>query len=192
MTTTSQTLARWDDLLRKKADTILLASSVLFECAQKGYLHNGRGAVFFLFANEYALRHDADDTQYTYVQLNALLEVAHADLCKLVEEYNPRTSFVLLLAAKVLPGGDSAPLKLYSALVNPECVKQLQGQMMQNIVSKLAVSIEAHNTDVHFCASTSCSKTGKLRCARCQDMWYCSAECQLEDWRYHKPRCVKK
>lgn len=112
----------------------------------------------------------------------------------MVQEYNFRESFVLLLGVKITPGDDAelAQLRFYTIIVNPNCVKQLQHQMVNSIVSKLATSIEAHNTDVHFCDSTSCAKNGKLRCARCQQAWYCSAECQLEDWRYHKLRCVKK
>lgn len=182
--------------LRKKAETIQLASNVLFDCAQKGYLHSGRGAIFFLFQSEDELINDSDDTKYSYVHLSALLDVTNEPVWKLVQEYEPRQSFVLLLGVKMTAGEDVelAQLRFYTVVVNPVCVQKLQSQLVHNIVSRLATSAQPthSNTDVHFCASTSCSNNGTLRCSRCQHVWYCSADCQLEDWRYHKPRCVKK
>ena len=37
----------------------------------------------------------------------------------------------------------------------------------------------------------ACEKSGELRCARCKDIWYCSAECQKQDWKRHKAACAK-
>lgn len=181
------------ELLRKKAETIQLASPVLFESAQQGYLNSGRGAIFFLFASEHDVQHDSDDTKYSYVHLAALVDVTTDPVWDMVQTYDPRQSFVLLLGAKITPGEtEMAQLQFYTVVVNPACVRQLQAHVMHNIVAKLTTSVQAHNSDLHHCGSTSCCKEGKLRCSRCQDVWYCSADCQLEDWRYHKQKCVKK
>lgn len=37
-----------------------------------------------------------------------------------------------------------------------------------------------------------CQKTGVnlSRCSRCKDTFYCSRDCQKEDWSSHKVKCV--
>jgi len=36
-----------------------------------------------------------------------------------------------------------------------------------------------------------CSKVeGLLQCSRCKNIMYCSKECQLADWKLHKPQCA--
>lgn len=38
----------------------------------------------------------------------------------------------------------------------------------------------------------TCIKCGEIatkRCSRCQSAWYCSRECQVADWKGHKPSC---
>jgi hypothetical protein len=34
--------------------------------------------------------------------------------------------------------------------------------------------------------------TALLKCAKCHDAKYCSAECQRTDWKKHKAVCVKR
>ena len=38
----------------------------------------------------------------------------------------------------------------------------------------------------------SCEKKGILRCGKCKDIFYCSAECQQCDWNRHKLGCIKR
>lgn len=183
-------LDRFYEPLRKKAETIKLSSAVLFEYAQQGYLQNGRGAIFFLYQSEHDLVHDSDHNQYNYVHLAALVDVTSEPVWKMVQEYEPRQSFVLLLGVRITAGHDvEVPqLKFYTVVVSPACVRQLQTQMVHNMMSRLVTPV----MEAHYCFSTSCCKEGKLRCARCEHVWYCSAECQLEDWKYHKTKCFKK
>ncbi|MCJ1235698.1 hypothetical protein MMC14_003669 [Varicellaria rhodocarpa] len=39
------------------------------------------------------------------------------------------------------------------------------------------------------CSSNSCSNTGTSRCNGCQDVLYCSKECQKAHWKTHKQTC---
>lgn len=34
-----------------------------------------------------------------------------------------------------------------------------------------------------------CGKTATQRCSQCKNQWYCSRECQLKQWKAHKPLC---
>jgi len=34
-----------------------------------------------------------------------------------------------------------------------------------------------------------CAKEAPTRCSRCRTAWYCSRQCQAQDWRRHKPAC---
>ena len=42
-----------------------------------------------------------------------------------------------------------------------------------------------------------CNKCGKdtpkrnSRCSRCQKVFYCSRDCQIQDWTQHRPACTK-
>jgi len=42
------------------------------------------------------------------------------------------------------------------------------------------------------CSNGKCSKAGTKRCTSCSQAFYCSKECQKEDWKNHKPICKKK
>jgi zinc finger MYND domain-containing protein 10 len=34
-----------------------------------------------------------------------------------------------------------------------------------------------------------CGKPAEQRCSACKNAWYCSRECQLKQWKAHKPLC---
>ncbi len=36
---------------------------------------------------------------------------------------------------------------------------------------------------------SNCGKEGKLRCSRCQEIFYCGQECQKTGWKVHKAIC---
>lgn len=38
----------------------------------------------------------------------------------------------------------------------------------------------------------TCNKRGKMKkCTQCKCTYYCSKECQIQDWKKHKKRCKK-
>lgn len=41
-----------------------------------------------------------------------------------------------------------------------------------------------------LCGALRCGlSTADLKCARCQGVFYCNAQCQKADWKRHKPYC---
>lgn len=66
---------------------------------------------------------------------------------------------------------------------------------LMNIAQQLC---EAYNTDLvekfmnkeeKFC--TTCGKAAIQRCSRCKNKWYCSRNCQVDDWDSHKVNCIE-
>ena len=48
------------------------------------------------------------------------------------------------------------------------------------------------NNDIKICHNKKCSEVGVMRCSRCKQVWYCSKNCQLSDWKNgHKKKCKK-
>jgi len=44
-----------------------------------------------------------------------------------------------------------------------------------------------------FMEDPKCGECGKLatqRCSKCKNSWYCSRDCQLRQWKKHKPVCA--
>lgn len=37
---------------------------------------------------------------------------------------------------------------------------------------------------------TECGKVATQRCSKCKNAWYCSRDCQLRQWKTHKPMCT--
>lgn len=46
------------------------------------------------------------------------------------------------------------------------------------------------STTLQLCEGCAPLKFGVLRCGRCDDVRYCSAECQRADWPRHRETCV--
>ncbi|KAF2640372.1 hypothetical protein P280DRAFT_480825 [Massarina eburnea CBS 473.64] len=58
-------------------------------------------------------------------------------------------------------------------------------------MEKLTVE-EGDNSQCHSCNKSRESLSSPLnKCAGCGKAWYCSKDCQKEDWKDHKPRCLK-
>jgi hypothetical protein len=55
------------------------------------------------------------------------------------------------------------------------------------------ITMVMSKTDEYFCKSVCikclCGKETKLRCSKCKKMYYCTLECQRNDYGYHKKIC---
>jgi len=63
---------------------------------------------------------------------------------------------------------------------------------IQKIFKEIGVVPNYFDINLHtMCAN--CFKTADTkRCSRCLKIYYCSRNCQAEDWVKHKPKCVNK
>lgn len=54
---------------------------------------------------------------------------------------------------------------------------------------------ESEARECNYCHKKESEKDGKeiklKRCSRCKKVYYCSKECQKEDWKTHKKECDK-
>jgi hypothetical protein len=47
--------------------------------------------------------------------------------------------------------------------------------------------------DCKLCTNPSCEKDHKnLKCSKCKQVMYCGKDCQVEDWKRHKPECRQR
>ncbi|KAG0045325.1 hypothetical protein BGZ83_009439 [Gryganskiella cystojenkinii] len=56
-------------------------------------------------------------------------------------------------------------------------------------------TIDAVESDIGFIGTKQCAvctmpETALKRCAKCKNRWYCSKDCQTDDWRTHKDHCT--
>jgi hypothetical protein len=54
--------------------------------------------------------------------------------------------------------------------------------------------MKLYNSDIfeQFMEDPKCANCGKIatqRCSKCKNQWYCSRECQVKQWKAHKPLC---
>lgn len=55
--------------------------------------------------------------------------------------------------------------------------------------------MQLYTSDVFedFMEDPKCAECGKVatqRCSKCKNAWYCSRDCQLRQWKAHKPICT--
>ena len=64
------------------------------------------------------------------------------------------------------------------------------GKFCANCLGKMAGLKINERKGVH-CVCSQCQSNKFSRCGRCQIVPYCSKQCQIEHWRYHKKMCKK-
>eukprot|EP00658_Telonema_sp_P-2_P027503 TRINITY_DN2121_c0_g1_i5.p1 TRINITY_DN2121_c0_g1~~TRINITY_DN2121_c0_g1_i5.p1 ORF type:complete len:226 (+),score=24.75 TRINITY_DN2121_c0_g1_i5:150-827(+) len=52
--------------------------------------------------------------------------------------------------------------------------------------------LETLRVDEQDPACTVCGQASAARCSRCRQAWYCSRECQVQDWPSHRSQCTMK
>ena len=80
----------------------------------------------------------------------------------------------------------------YNARVtNKEIINKLRTSVETHGTRDLAVRVrEAHPRDIEECEK--CVKSAPKKCSSCKKVYYCSQECQKQDWKFHKISCQKK
>ena len=72
--------------------------------------------------------------------------------------------------------------------------RQWNARRMYHFMVGVQVLIDSgagtETTPLRLCEGCAPLKFGVLRCGRCRDAYYCSAECQRADWRWHREACV--
>jgi len=56
-------------------------------------------------------------------------------------------------------------------------------------IDRVSVDASLDHIDVNFCDSCGTHTDDYFVCTSCELAYYCSSECQKNDWRVHRPRC---
>lgn len=71
--------------------------------------------------------------------------------------------------------------------VSPHNCEELEGVLL--------IRVDPSNYDDSIKSCDGCgfgvSKTSLKKCAKCEKVWYCSEECQKNEWTQHKHKCKK-
>lgn len=71
--------------------------------------------------------------------------------------------------------------------VSPHNCEELEGVLF--------IGVDPSNYDDSIKSCDGCglgvSKTSLKKCAKCEKVWYCSKECQKNEWTQHKHKCKK-
>lgn len=67
-------------------------------------------------------------------------------------------------------------------------------KVMQEQAKRLAETydfdmLESILPDDPKCGVATCGEPATFRCSKCKCTWYCRRQCQVEDWKKHKPMC---
>jgi len=85
--------------------------------------------------------------------------------------------------------------KLAEILENKYCIIRDLKQRLKNSEKKQALAelktelkkLKAQNSKKRRCKN--CTNEGKLVCSACKSVFYCSKECQIQDWKFHTVFC---
>lgn len=114
---------------------------------------------------------------------NALILLNNAD--------DPRELLTALNYNGLLPFETISPSTLlFKYIMDLAYCQELSSSVSQVADSSLEATKSEHNSCHNICAY--CSKSDcKMRCGRCQAVYYCSLKCQKEHWKSHKIDCKK-
>lgn len=133
-------------------------------------------------------------------QLPPLIELKHF-LCTLAVSGNKTNNGSMVL--EVLPQIKDNLIKDakkigYRNIVDSQRVIFIN--LKQGEILELAKKLnEAYNTDYlasleannegNLCGNSDCNKTANKKCSKCEAVYYCCRECQVDDWPAHKNQC---
>jgi hypothetical protein len=200
LTITSEEL---HEMLQATMSVMLLHSDKLHARAYEHYKAGGIGAYVIMFPSVFALE-SHPPASATYLTLDQLTRLRYRYGCELVDQYNPRTSFVFIVGVVsvrhgTLFGGCIAHASLNVDLERAFAKCGITGEGPQAAaLDKLAEEYEdlkrtRQPLQFRRCAREGCtsSSTTMRTCARCGGAYYCSRICQRTDWAArHKRQCA--
>jgi MYND finger len=172
-------------------------SKALFEVAQNGYDHRGRGSLVTMFPNIEAMEREKMNVWH-YLPREVLAEMDYSQVLHFVDMYDPKTQFVALATVNIKKpraGKDNAIMLCKMISRDTELVIQpnygVDGRVLpcQTLAGEdLTDAVQRGN--VLNCAASHCNATENLRvCGGCRDARYCSKECQLSHRPLHRNDC---
>ncbi len=168
--------------LQDQVTAFLLNSKRLFGEAYKQYVECGLGAFCMRLAGPELLCRDGTNCVLQYMDLMSLSRLPYAYPMKLVREYTPENSFVLVIGVTMgVAGGE-----VFTACM---AHRDVEDKLKQGLVAPSRAVVKHR---VGMCSRIACGTTSAhlQTCSRCRSVSYCSKECQYEDWRNgHKSRC---
>lgn len=193
------------EMLQATMSVMLLHSEELFQRAHEQYKKTGMGAYVIMFPSVYSLE-SHPPASATYVTLAQLSRLKYTYGCELVDQYNPRTSFVFIVGVVTVRHGTLFGGCIAHSGMGADLRRTFEkcgilgdgpeGQVLDQLTEEYEAAkrtrapLEFRRCNREGCTSSS---TTMRTCARCGDVYYCSRMCQRQDWgAQHKQVCRKK
>ncbi len=132
-----------------------------------------------------------DDPEIKFIPITNVLEIVSSCLIpKLwIEKRNPNLHMIICILIN-----DEFHVCKYPFLENIVSVYAIGSKKLTKVdLTELKNTFKASVIvkDIKGCWNPACKNIGKFkRCAICKKVAYCSRECQVSQWKYHKRSCV--
>jgi len=105
------------------------------------------------------------------------------DVCRLYAHIScPNCQVAIYCSQKCLENDLPEHAEICSTYINEE-----EGEEMEEGEEETLPELPEK---VHYCSVPTCTKKSTSRCSKCKQAWYCSTECQKQDWPKHKTECA--
>ena len=78
-----------------------------------------------------------------------------------------------------------------AAQTNPHIVPFFFNEQGKNLAALSRTELWKLLKKYNPCGNSLCTAAAYYQCTKCQDVFYCSQDCQLLHWPDHKPTCKK-
>lgn len=176
-------MSAFEAAIDEKVMALSSTNERLLEVARAAYAEKGRGAMVTVFKSFTHLIATPSRTVTIFVPECDLATFAYARSRLFVQSYNPQTHFVHLISVNV--DGENTVQKAYIVTPDPERTATPADHTLD------VMRTTDRFADMKTCCNVTCTADGIKRCGRCRDAYYCSPECQKNDWLAHRRVCRK-